>query len=69
MADLMGAATSGDRRKFYEALKMDLVETLPGAKDYAKPGIIKQILNIDEKLDSLPKAKADSPLARAKRGA
>ena len=70
MADLIGAAKSGDQRKLYQGILEDLVATLEnGCEPYTKPGIVKQIIAIQDKLDSMPKAKPDSPLARARRGA
>lgn len=70
MADLIDAAKSGDQRQLYQGILEDLVTTLEnGCEPYTKPGIVKQIIAIQEKLESLPKQKADSPLARARRGA
>lgn len=70
MADLISAAKSGNQRELYQGILEDLVATLAnGCEPYTKPGIVKQIIAIQEKLDGLPKQKADSPLARAKRNA
>lgn len=70
MADLIKAAKSGNQRELYQGLLEDLTETLAnGCEAYTKPGIVKQIIAIQEKLESLPKAKKDSPLAKAKRNA
>ena len=66
MADLAKAAKSGNQRELYEAIKQDLVETLATASAYTKPGIVKQIIAVDEKIEKLPKKKEDSPLAKAK---
>ena len=47
----------------------DLTKTLEnGCEAYTKPGIVKQIIAVQEKLESLPKQKKDSPLSRAKNG-
>ncbi len=70
MADLIKAVKSGNQRELYQGLLEDLTETLAnGCEAYTKPGIVKQIIAIQEKLDAMPKPRAESPLARAKRGA
>jgi len=70
VADLIGAARSGNQRDLYQGILEDLVATIEnGCEAYTKPGIVKQIIAIQEKLESLPKDRADSPLERARRGA
>ena len=70
MADLVKAAKSGNQRELYQGILEDLTATLAnGCEAYTKPGIVKQIIAVQEKIDALPKQKSDSPLARAKRGA
>lgn len=68
MADLMEAARKGDQRALYQGILEDLTATLAnGCEAYTKPGIVKQIIAIQEKLESLPTERVnDSPLARAK---
>ena len=69
MADLVKAAKSGNQRDLYQGILEDLTATLAnGCEAYTKPGIVKQIIAVQEKIDSLPKQKKDSPLARAKNG-
>lgn len=69
MADLVKAAKSGNQRELYQGILEDLTATLAnGCEAYTKPGIVKQIIAVQEKLDSLPKAKKESPLQRAKDG-
>ena len=68
MADLVKAAKSGDQRELYQGILEDLTQTLAnGCEAYTKPGIVKQIIAVQEKIDSLPKKKKDSPLAKARR--
>ena len=68
MADLVKAAKSGNQRELYQGILEDLTATLAnGCEAYTKPGIVKQIIAVQEKIDALPKKKADSPLAKAKR--
>ena len=70
MADLVKAAKSGNQRELYQGILEDLTQTLAnGCEPYTKPGIVKQIIAVQEKIESLPKEKKDSPLAKAKRGA
>ena len=70
MADLVKAAKSGNQRELYQGILEDLTATLEGGcEPYTKPGIVKQIIAVQEKLDSLPKPKKESPLAKAKRNA
>jgi len=70
VADLVKAAKSGNQRELYQGILEDLTQTLAnGCEPYTKPGIVKQIIAVQEKLESLPKEKADSPLAKAKRSA
>lgn len=69
MADLVKAAKSGNQRELYQGILEDLTKTLEnGCEAYTKPGIVKQIIAVQEKLESLPKQKKDSPLSRAKNG-
>ena len=68
MADLVKAAKSGNQRELYQGILEDLTATLAnGCEPYTKPGIVKQIIAVQEKLESLPKPKKESPLAKAKR--
>lgn len=70
MPNLGKVAKDGDKRALYEALLVDLAETLDdGAGAYTKAGIVKQIICLCDKLDALPNSNPDSPLARAKRRA
>lgn len=70
MADLVKAAKSGNQRELYQGILEDLTQTLAnGCEPYTKPGIVKQIIAVQEKIESLPNEKKDSPLAKAKRGA
>ena len=70
MADLIKAAKSGNQRELYQGILEDLTATLAnGCEAYTKPGIVKQIIAVQEKLESLPKENTDSPLARAKAAA
>lgn len=69
MADLVKAAKSGNQRELYQGILEDLTATLVnGCEAYTKPGIVKQIIAVQEKLDSLPRPKKDSPLEKAKNG-
>lgn len=68
MADLIEAARSGNRRKTLEALRDKLAESVAfcdSGRDVA--ALSKRLMEVMDELDSLPKEKADSPLARAKR--
>ena len=68
MADLVKAAKSGNQRELYQGILEDLTATLAnGCEAYTKPGIVKQIIAVQEKIDALPKPKKDSPLAKARR--
>lgn len=68
MADLVKAAKSGNQRELYQGILEDLTATLAnGCEAYTKPGIVKQIIAVQEKIDALPKPKKDSPLDKAKR--
>ena len=68
MADLVKAAKSGNQRELYQGILEDLTATLAnGCEAYTKPGIVKQIIAVQEKIDSLPKVKKESPLQKAKR--
>lgn len=67
MADLMKAARDGNQRELYQGILEDLTATLAnGCEAYTKPGIVKQIIAVQEKLESMPKDKKDTPLAKAK---
>ena len=69
VADLVKAAKSGNQRELYQGILEDLTATLAnGCEAYTKPGIVKQIIAVQEKIESLPKEKKDSPLAKAKNG-
>ena len=68
MADLITAARSGNRRKTLEALRDKLAVSVAfceSGRDVA--ALSKRLMEVMDELDSLPKEKADSPLARAKR--
>ena len=70
MADLIDAAKSGDRRATLEALRDKLALTIAeceSGRDVA--ALSKRLMEVMGELDSMPKAKPDSPLARARRGA
>lgn len=69
MADLISAAQSGNRRDTLEALRDKLAESIQdceSGRDVA--ALSKRLMEVMSELDALPKPKADSPLARAKRG-
>ena len=69
MADLMKAAKEGNRRELYQGILEDLVATLAnGCEPYTKPGIVKQIVAVQELMDKLPAEREDSPLDRAIKG-
>ena len=69
MADLVKAAKSGNQRELYQGILEDLTATLAnGCEAYTKPGIVKQIIAVQEKIEALPKEKKDSPLAKARNG-
>ena len=56
MADLVKAAKSGNQRELYQGILEDLTQTLAnGCEAYTKPGIVKQIIAVQEKIESLPK--------------
>ncbi len=70
MADLISAAQSGNRRETLEALRDKIAESIQdcdSGRDVA--ALSKRLMEVMGELDALPKPKADSPLARAKRGA
>ena len=70
MANLINAAKSGDRRATLEALRDKLAASIQGCesgRDVA--ALSKRLMEVMGELDALPKPKADSPLARVKRGA
>ena len=68
MADLITAAQSGDRRATLEALRDKLATTIAeceSGRDVA--ALSKRLMEVMGELDSMPRAKADSPLERARR--
>ncbi len=68
MADLINAAKSGDRRATLEALRDKLAASITdceSGRDVA--ALSKRLMEVMNELDSLPKPKAESPLARARR--
>ena len=70
MADLVRAAKSGDRRKALEALRDELADGIKkceSGRDLA--ALSKRLMEVMAELDSLPKPRRESPLAKAKRGA
>ena len=69
MADLVKAAQSGSRRETLEALRDKLaasIQDCESGRDVA--ALSKRLMEVMGELDAMPKLKADSPLARAKRG-
>lgn len=70
MADLVKAAKSGNRRETLEALRdklADSIQNCESGRDVA--ALSKRLMEVMGELESLPKEKKDSPLARAKRSA
>lgn len=70
MADLVKAAKSGDRRETLEALRdkiADSIQNCESGRDVA--ALSKRLMEVMSELDSLPRPKKESPLAKAKRGA
>ena len=70
MADLVKAAQSGSRRDTLEALRDKIAATIrdcDSGRDVA--ALSKRLMEVMGELDALPKPKAESPLAKAKRGA
>lgn len=70
MADLVKAARSGSRRETLEALRDKIaasIQTCESGRDVA--ALSKRLMEVMGELDALPKPKAESPLAKAKRGA
>lgn len=70
MADLIDAAKSGNRRATLEALRDKLATSIASCesgRDVA--ALSKRLMEVMDEIDALPKQKADSPLARARRGA
>ena len=70
MADLIDAAKSGNRRATLEALRDKLaisIASCESGRDVA--ALSKRLMEGMDEIDALPKQKADSPLARARRGA
>ena len=70
MADLVEAARNGDRRKTLEALRDKLaasIQDCESGRDVA--ALSKRLMEVMAELDSMPQPKAESPLAKARRGA
>lgn len=70
MADLITAARSGDKRATLEALRDKLAASVAdceSGRDVA--ALSKRLMEVMNELDAMPKPRAESPLARAKRGA
>ena len=70
MADLVKAAKSGSKRETLEALRDKLacsIQECESGRDVA--ALSKRLMEVMNEIDTLPKPKGDSPLARAKRGA
>lgn len=64
MASIVEAARSGDQRGLYQGILEDLTATLEnGCEAYTKPGIVKQIIAVQEKIDALPKPADGDELA------
>ena len=69
MADLVKAAKSGSRRETLEALRDKLansIQNCESGRDVA--ALSKRLMEVMDEIDSLPKERKDSPLARAKNG-
>lgn len=67
MADLITAARSGNRRATLEALRDKLASTIDACESGRDTAALsKRLMEVMDELDSLPKEKADSPLARAR---
>lgn len=67
MADLIGAAKSGSRRRTLEALRDKLALTIvdcESGRDVA--ALSKRLMEVMSELDALPAEKKDSPLAGAR---
>ena len=67
MADLIEYAKSGDKRKTLEALRDKLAETIvscESGRDLA--ALSRRFIDVIDELDSMPKEKEDSPLAKAR---
>ena len=70
MADLIDAASSGDKRATLEALRDKLATSIQGCesgRDVA--ALSKRLMEVMNEIDALPRPKGDSPLSKAKRGA
>lgn len=68
MGNLVKAAKEGNQKELYEGVLLDLVATLEnGCEAYTKPGIVKQIIAVQELIDKLPKPRGETPLERARR--
>jgi len=69
VADLVKAAKSGSRRETLEALRDKLansIQNCESGRDVA--ALSKRLMEVMDEIDSLPKERKDSPLARAKNG-
>lgn len=70
MADLVSAAKSGDRHATLECLRDELAESISlceSGRDMA--ALSKRLMEVMDELDAMPKQKAESPLAKARRNA
>lgn len=64
MTNMLEAARSGDQRALYQGILEDLTATLEnGCEPYTKPGIVKQIIAVQEKIEQLPQPEGDDELA------
>ena len=60
MANMLEAARSGDQRALYQGILEALTATLEnGCEPYTKPGIVKQIIAVQEKIEQLPQPDGD----------
>lgn len=69
MADLVEAARKGSKRETLEALRDKLanaIEACESGRDVA--ALSKRLMEVMNEIESLPKQKKDSPLAKAKNG-
>ena len=68
MADLVSAAKSGSKRDTLEALRDKIaasIQDCESGRDVA--ALSKRLMEVMNEIDSLPKQKKDSPLAKARR--
>ena len=69
MADLVKAATSGNKRQTLEALRDKLANSIKdceSGRDIA--ALSKRLMEVMDEIDKLPKERKSSPLSRAKNG-